>query len=75
MMTCMPTTSPNETGPSKIWRPNKYSACLQQGGSKKGGGGPAGGVFVGMERLQLPPLRWWGGGKSRLRSRVAGTIS
>jgi hypothetical protein len=64
---CWQATSPNENRPSRIWRPNKIGACLQQGGPKRGGGGPAGGVFIGMERLQLPPQSWaglaWGGRK------------
>jgi hypothetical protein len=52
---CALATSPNANRASKNWRPNKIGACLQQGPPKKGGGGPAGGVFAGMERLQLPP--------------------
>jgi hypothetical protein len=53
---CALATSPNEIRASRIWRPNKIGACLQQGGGpKRGGGGPAGSVFIGMERLELPP--------------------
>ena len=36
VMTFGQTISPNEKAANRIWRPNKYSACLQQGGSKKG---------------------------------------
>ena len=66
---CALATSPNEIRASRIWRPNKIGACLQQGGPKRGGGGPAGSVFAGVERLELPRLRRWGGGKSRPCSR------
>jgi hypothetical protein len=52
---CARATSPNANRASRIWRPNKIGACLQQGGGKKGGWGSGWWRFRRDEKAGVTP--------------------